>query len=81
MDSTNSFCSRPLIGNFGSQKKALPKAKKVDTAVNDQVPDEKEIEEKTFFQKYWMYILAGGFFLMNVAAAPEATAPPAAGRR
>ncbi|KAI9254912.1 hypothetical protein EDC94DRAFT_662087 [Helicostylum pulchrum] len=70
---------KPLIGNFGSQKKALPKSK-VASSVNDQVPDEKEIEEKTFFQKYWYMILGGGFLLMNLIAVPEppATAAPSA---
>ncbi|KAG2234550.1 hypothetical protein INT48_000453 [Thamnidium elegans] len=75
---------KPLIGNFGSQKKALPKSKTA-SSVNDQVPDEKEIEEKTFFQKYWYLILGGGFLLMNLIAAPEppatAAAPSAAAAR
>lgn len=71
---------RPLLGNFGAQK-AKPKTNKPTVAVNDEVPDNKEIEEKTFFQQYWYVLLGGAFLIMSIGStAPEtagAAAPPA----
>lgn len=71
---------RPMLGNFGAQK-AKPKTNKATAEVNDEVPDAKEIEEKTFFQKYWYVLLGGAFLIMSIGAGPEPAAPPAAPRR
>ncbi|KAL9549201.1 hypothetical protein MBANPS3_005322 [Mucor bainieri] len=63
---------KPLVGNFASQKKTQQtKSKKPTAKVNDEIPDEKEIEEKSFFQKYWYLILGGAFMLMTMGGAPE----------
>jgi hypothetical protein len=71
--------NRPLVGNFAAQKKAQPKSKKPVATVNDEVPDNKEIEEKSFFQKYWYLILGGVMLLMSAGGAPPEGAP--VGRR
>lgn len=45
---------RPLLGNFESQaKKQQQSSKKLAADINDQAPQFKEVEEKSFFQKYW----------------------------
>lgn len=67
-----------MLGNFGAQK---AKSTKTTAAVNDEVPDAKEIEEKTFFQKYWYVLLGGAFLIMSIGSGPEPAAPPAAARR
>lgn len=67
----NNILPRPLIGNFAAQKKAQPKSKKPTVKVNDEIPDDKEIEEKSFFQKYWYLILGGVLMLMTMGGAPE----------
>lgn len=71
---------KPMLGNFGAQK-AKPKTNKATAEVNDEVPDAKEIEEKTFFQKYWYVLLGGAFLIMSIGSGPEPAAPPAAPRR
>lgn len=68
------------MGNFGTQKKAQPKSKKPVAQVNDEVPDDKEIEEKSFFQKYWYLILGAVMLLMSAGGAPPEGGAPA-GRR
>lgn len=71
-----------MLGNFAS-KQSPPKTNKAKAAINDQIPDTKEIEEKTFFQKYWYMILGAGFLFMSMAAGeppgPPGTAPASAG--
>ncbi|KAI8643156.1 hypothetical protein BD408DRAFT_415358 [Parasitella parasitica] len=62
---------KPLIGNFASQKKTQPTSKKPAVKVNDEIPDDNEIEEKSFFQKYWYLILAGALMLMTMGSASE----------
>ncbi|CEP11619.1 hypothetical protein [Parasitella parasitica] len=62
---------KPLIGNFASQKKTQSTSKKPTVKVNDEIPDDKEIEEKSFFQKYWYLILGGVLMLMTMGSAPE----------
>ncbi|KAG1152089.1 hypothetical protein G6F37_001727 [Rhizopus arrhizus] len=45
---------KPLLGNFESQaKKQQQSSKKPAADINDQAPQFKEVEEKSFFQKYW----------------------------
>ncbi|KAG2213853.1 hypothetical protein INT47_001122, partial [Mucor saturninus] len=69
---------KPLLGNFMS-KQSPPKTKKATVSINDEIPENKEIEEKTFFQKYWYMIIGGAFLLMSMVATepPPAGAPPA----
>ncbi|KAI8077999.1 uncharacterized protein B0P05DRAFT_587615 [Gilbertella persicaria] len=67
---------KPLVGNFAQQKPQQAKSKKPVAQVNDEIPENKEIEEKTFFQKYWYLILGGAMLLMSASGAPpEGNAP------
>ncbi|CEI89359.1 hypothetical protein RMCBS344292_03722 [Rhizopus microsporus] len=70
---------KPLLGNFDAQTKQQ-NSKKPTVNVNDQAPQGKEAEEKSFFQKYWPYILFGGMVLMSVGGDPNAGNQPAARR-
>jgi hypothetical protein len=67
------------VGNFAAQKQTPSKSKKPVAKVNDEVIEDKELEEKSFFQKYWYLILGGAMLLMSAGGAPPEGAP--AGRR
>jgi nucleoside diphosphate kinase len=60
---------RPVLGNFNPNKK-VPKTNKATAKVNDEVPDVKEIEEKSFFQKNWYYIIGGLMVVMALSGTP-----------
>jgi nucleoside diphosphate kinase len=64
---------RPVLGNFNPNKKS-PKTNKATAKVNDEVPDVKEIEEKSFFQKNWYYIIGGLMVVMALSGTPPAEA-------
>ncbi|OBZ91872.1 ER membrane protein complex subunit 10 [Choanephora cucurbitarum] len=65
---------KPLLGHFASQQQKT-QSKKPVVKVNDEIPQNKEIEEKSFFQKYWYLILAAGMFLMSASGGPPPEAP------
>lgn len=71
--------NRPLLGNFAS-KQPVPKTNKASAPINDEIPETKEIEEKTFFQKYWYMILGAGFLFLSMAAGEPPAAPAGAAR-
>ncbi|KAI9320598.1 hypothetical protein BX666DRAFT_1875227 [Dichotomocladium elegans] len=63
------FGAKPVLGVNSKQKTAQkPASSPVDTkGVMEEAPVE---EEKTFFQKYWYLILAGGLILVNNLSPP-----------
>ncbi|CAO3702958.1 unnamed protein product [Rhizopus stolonifer] len=68
--------SRPLLGNFESQAKKQQNTQKPTVNVNNQAPEMKELEEKSFFQKYWAYILFGVMMLLTMGGDNSQAAPP-----
>ncbi|KAI7906650.1 uncharacterized protein BX663DRAFT_497190 [Cokeromyces recurvatus] len=76
---------KPLIGHFGGSasqhKKTQSKSKKPTAVINDEIPEHTEIEEKSFFQKYWYLILAGMFLLTSLAGSAPPEDSPSANRR
>ncbi|KAI8993710.1 hypothetical protein BDB01DRAFT_341117 [Pilobolus umbonatus] len=64
---------KPKSGNFASQKKTKPSVQ-----VNDEIPSD-EVEEKSFYQKYWLYILGAVMLLITMnGPAPETPSRPPA---
>ncbi|KAI9476069.1 MAG: hypothetical protein EXX96DRAFT_575663 [Benjaminiella poitrasii] len=66
---------KPFIGQFvggASQQKKTQQSSNLKVDINDEIPEHTEIAEKSFFQKYWYFIL-GGLFLLTTLAGP---APP-----
>ncbi|KAI9255561.1 hypothetical protein BY458DRAFT_519984 [Sporodiniella umbellata] len=56
---------KPFLGNFESQAKKQ-NSQKPKVEIHDQSPEMKEIEEKSFFQKHWAYLLFGVLILLTM---------------